>query len=101
MFLGVSFFIIAFALGYHWLDAVVFLIGIIVANVPEGLLATVTVSSQPGRSLDIAIVRPTCILATITTVTALSSATVYSLASPTSSLDKTLFQRMENMEASD
>jgi len=43
VFLGVSFFIIAFALGYHWLDAVIFLIGIIVANVPEGLLATVTV----------------------------------------------------------
>eukprot|EP01135_Chromosphaera_perkinsii_P004408 Nk52_evm11s280 gene=Nk52_evmTU11s280 len=42
--LGVTFFIIAFALGYKWLDAVVFLIGIIVANVPEGLLATVTVS---------------------------------------------------------
>merc|ERR1712121_365495 len=40
--LGVSFFIIAFILGYHWLDAVIFLIGIIVANVPEGLLATVT-----------------------------------------------------------
>jgi sodium/potassium-transporting ATPase subunit alpha len=43
VFLGVSFFIIAFALGYHWLTAVVFLIGIIVANVPEGLIATVTV----------------------------------------------------------
>ena len=43
VFLGVSFFIIAFILGYHWLDAVIFLIGIIVANVPEGLLATVTV----------------------------------------------------------
>merc|ERR1711892_742233 len=43
VFLGVSFFIIAFALGYNWLDAVIFLIGIIVANVPEGLLATVTV----------------------------------------------------------
>merc|ERR1711910_316776 len=43
VFLGVSFFIIAFALGYHRLDAVIFLIGIIVANVPEGLLATVTV----------------------------------------------------------
>ncbi|CAG0888915.1 unnamed protein product [Darwinula stevensoni] len=41
--LGVSFFIIAFILGYDWLDAVIFLIGIIVANVPEGLLATVTV----------------------------------------------------------
>merc|ERR1712027_185799 len=43
VFLGVSFFIIAFILGYNWLDAVIFLIGIIVANVPEGLLATVTV----------------------------------------------------------
>merc|ERR1739838_182717 len=44
VFLGVTFFIVAFVLGYHWLDAVIFLIGIIVANVPEGLLATVTVS---------------------------------------------------------
>ncbi|RNA10547.1 Na+ K+ ATPase alpha subunit, partial [Brachionus plicatilis] len=43
VFLGVSFFIIAIALKYYWLDAVIFLIGIIVANVPEGLLATVTV----------------------------------------------------------
>lgn len=43
VFLGVTFFIIAFILGYEWLDAVIFLIGIIVANVPEGLLATVTV----------------------------------------------------------
>ncbi|KAI6241026.1 Sodium/potassium-transporting ATPase subunit alpha [Aphelenchoides fujianensis] len=43
VFLGVTFFVIAFILGYHWLTAVVFLIGIIVANVPEGLIATVTV----------------------------------------------------------
>merc|ERR1711899_452304 len=43
VFLGGTFFIIAFILGYNWLDAVNFLIGIIVANVPEGLLATVTV----------------------------------------------------------
>merc|ERR1712235_61472 len=43
VFLGVTFFILAFILGYHWLEAVIFLIGIIVANVPEGLLATVTV----------------------------------------------------------
>jgi len=42
--LGLAFFIIAFILGYVWLDATIFLIGIIVANVPEGLLATVTVS---------------------------------------------------------
>ena len=27
VFLGVTFFIIAFILGYHWLDAVIFLIG--------------------------------------------------------------------------
>ena len=38
-----TFFIIAMALGYEWLNAVVFLIGIIVANVPESLIATVTV----------------------------------------------------------
>nr|CAD7570997.1 unnamed protein product [Timema californicum] len=41
--LGITFFVVAFILGYHWLDAVVFLIGVIVGNVPEGLLATVTV----------------------------------------------------------
>ncbi|EDO36455.1 predicted protein [Nematostella vectensis] len=41
--LGVTFFIISLVLGYTILQAVIFLIGIIVANVPEGLLATVTV----------------------------------------------------------
>ena len=43
VFLGVTFFIIAISIGYDWLDCVLFLISIIVANVPEGLLATVTV----------------------------------------------------------
>ncbi|XP_031438332.1 sodium/potassium-transporting ATPase subunit alpha-1b [Clupea harengus] len=43
VFLGISFFILSIILGYSWLEAVIFLIGIIVANVPEGLLATVTV----------------------------------------------------------
>ncbi|XP_061573127.1 sodium/potassium-transporting ATPase subunit alpha-3b isoform X2 [Cololabis saira] len=43
VFLGITFFILAIILGYSWLEAVIFLIGIIVANVPEGLLATVTV----------------------------------------------------------
>ena len=51
VFLGVSFFIIAFILDYFWLDAVIFLIGIIVANVPEGLLATVTVSIESDMNL--------------------------------------------------
>uniref|UniRef100_A0A4W4F7Z1 Sodium/potassium-transporting ATPase subunit alpha n=1 Tax=Electrophorus electricus TaxID=8005 RepID=A0A4W4F7Z1_ELEEL len=43
IFLGVTFCTLSLILGYGWLEAVIFLIGIIVANVPEGLLATVTV----------------------------------------------------------
>ncbi len=41
--IGGLFFIIAVIKGYSWLDAMLFLIGTIVANVPEGLLATITV----------------------------------------------------------
>ena len=41
--LGVSFFIACISLGYAWIESLVFLIAIIVANVPEGLLATVTI----------------------------------------------------------
>ena len=48
VFLGLSFFILSLILGYTWLEAVIFLIGIIVANVPEGLLATVTVWATGG-----------------------------------------------------
>uniref|UniRef100_A0AAY5L877 Sodium/potassium-transporting ATPase subunit alpha n=1 Tax=Esox lucius TaxID=8010 RepID=A0AAY5L877_ESOLU len=43
VFLGVTFLILSVIMGYGWLESVIFLIGIIVANVPEGLLATVTV----------------------------------------------------------
>ncbi|XP_045149961.1 potassium-transporting ATPase alpha chain 2 [Echinops telfairi] len=42
--LGITFFIIAVSMKYPVLDSIIFLIGIIVANVPEGLLATVTVA---------------------------------------------------------
>jgi sodium/potassium-transporting ATPase subunit alpha len=42
--LGVTFFIFGWAYGYGIITNLVFMIGIIVANVPEGLLATVTVS---------------------------------------------------------
>lgn len=41
--LGISFAIIALYLGYTWLESCVFLISLVVANVPEGLLPTVTV----------------------------------------------------------
>jgi len=44
IFLGVTFLIVGFAKGAEPVANVVFCIGIIVANVPEGLLATVTVS---------------------------------------------------------
>lgn len=42
--LGVIFFVGGFARGYTLIQNLVFAIGIIVANVPEGLLATITVS---------------------------------------------------------
>lgn len=42
--LGLTFFIFGLAYGYSIITNLVFAIGIIVANVPEGLLATVTVS---------------------------------------------------------
>lgn len=41
--IGLFFGTAAMLVGYSWLDAYMFLIGIIVANVPEGLLATITV----------------------------------------------------------
>lgn len=44
IFLGVTFFFFALGFGYGIITTLVFMIGIIVANVPEGLLATVTVS---------------------------------------------------------
>lgn len=43
MFLGLSFFIIGMIIDIPWINNVVFMIGIIVANVEEGFLATVTV----------------------------------------------------------
>jgi len=45
IFLGTTFFMIGMIIsGGDWITNLVFMIGIIVANVPEGLLATVTVS---------------------------------------------------------
>jgi sodium/potassium-transporting ATPase subunit alpha len=41
---GIVFFIIGMGVGYYWVDALVILIGITVANVPEGLLGTLAVT---------------------------------------------------------
>lgn len=42
--MGIIFFIVVILLGTDFTNAIIFLIGIIMGNVPEGLLATVTVS---------------------------------------------------------
>jgi len=41
--LGITFAIMAVVLGYYWLDAVIFMVGVSIANVPEGLVATLTI----------------------------------------------------------
>ena len=41
--IGILFFALGFVVGYTVIINIIFMIGIIVANVPEGLLATVTV----------------------------------------------------------
>ncbi|XP_065649784.1 sodium/potassium-transporting ATPase subunit alpha-like isoform X2 [Hydra vulgaris] len=43
VFFGVLFFILYMSMGYNWVQSIVYLIAIIVSNVPEGLLCTVTV----------------------------------------------------------
>ena len=42
--IGILFFCLGFVVGYGVIINIIFMIGIIVANVPEGLLLTVTVS---------------------------------------------------------
>ena len=42
--LGIAFFVLALFNGYTWIEAIVFMIGIVVANVPEGLLPQITVA---------------------------------------------------------
>lgn len=48
--MGLACFVLAFLMGYYWIDAILFLIGVIVANVPEGLLAVITISLSLSAS---------------------------------------------------
>ena len=48
--MGLACMIIAFLLGYFWLDAFMFCIGVIVANVPEGLMAVITIALSVSAS---------------------------------------------------
>ncbi len=74
--IGVTFLILSIIMGYKPLDAVVFTIGIIVANVPEGLLATVTVAltiTAQRMSDKNVLVKSTLIIETLGSVTAIAS----------------------------
>ena len=48
--MGMVCFVLSFILGYFWIDAILFLIGVIVANVPEGLMAVITISLSLSAS---------------------------------------------------
>jgi sodium/potassium-transporting ATPase subunit alpha len=43
--LGIIFFAVGFVVKMNWIHNIIYTIGIIIANVPEGLLPTVTVSN--------------------------------------------------------
>jgi len=74
--LGIVFFICAASMGYEILEAIIFTIGIIVANVPEGLLATVTVAltitAERMKDKNV-LVKSTLIVETLGSVTAIAS----------------------------
>lgn len=40
---GITFFVLALVYGYNIIQAIIFFMGIVVANVPEGIVPTVTV----------------------------------------------------------
>jgi sodium/potassium-transporting ATPase subunit alpha len=42
-FIGILFFCLGFVFGYGYINNLIFAIGILVANVPEGLITTVTI----------------------------------------------------------
>ena len=50
VFMGLICLILAFFLGYFWIDAFLFCIGVIVANVPEGLMAIITIALSISSS---------------------------------------------------
>lgn len=76
MTIGIVFFICAASMGYEILEAIIFTIGIIVANVPEGLLATVTVAltitAERMKDKNV-LVKSTLIVETLGSVTAIAS----------------------------
>uniref|UniRef100_A0A803JNB5 Sodium/potassium-transporting ATPase subunit alpha n=1 Tax=Xenopus tropicalis TaxID=8364 RepID=A0A803JNB5_XENTR len=72
IFFGATFFVVAMVIGYPFLRAMVFFMAIVVAYVPEGLLATVTsVSLIPGL-----LPRKNCVVKNLEAVETLGSTSV-------------------------
>lgn len=74
--IGIAFFIASVVLKYKILDSIIFTIGIIVANVPEGLLATVTVAltiTAKRLAKKNVLVRSTLVVETLGSVTCIAS----------------------------
>ena len=73
IFLGVSFFLVSVAIGRGELASLIFAIGIIVANVPEGLLPTVTLALTMASKR---MARKNALIKNLESVETLGSATV-------------------------
>ncbi|XP_048450687.1 potassium-transporting ATPase alpha chain 1-like, partial [Rhincodon typus] len=73
IFFGATFFCVAMVIGYQFLDAMIFFMAIVVAYVPEGLLATVTVClSLTAKRL----ARKNCVVKNLEAVETLGSTSV-------------------------
>lgn len=62
IFFGFTFFVVAMFIGYAFLEAMIFFMAIVVAYVPEGLLATVTVRIRTDDDLIGLILLLPCVL---------------------------------------
>uniref|UniRef100_A0A3P8RJJ7 Sodium/potassium-transporting ATPase subunit alpha n=1 Tax=Amphiprion percula TaxID=161767 RepID=A0A3P8RJJ7_AMPPE len=73
IFFGFTFFVVAMFIGYQFLEAMIFFMAIVVAYVPEGLLATVTVClSLTAKRL----ARKNCVVKNLEAVETLGSTSV-------------------------
>lgn len=68
--MGIPLFLLVIWLGHPWFDAVIFLIGIIVGNVPEGLLASITVCLTLTR---LRLIKLNCLVKSLEAVETLGS----------------------------
>jgi len=46
VFVSLLFFFLSLIVGFYWVDAIIYLVGLIVACVPEGILPTITVCNN-------------------------------------------------------